>query len=75
MIASPCKNCPRENLPKTVCANECKLLKAVQNFQAAAHESDVASRPDYFMEIGYDMPQPFETTAASFWHAWSETEI
>lgn len=53
MIASPCKNCPKENLPKTVCAKDCELLEAVQNFQKAAEESGVASRQDYIEDIGY----------------------
>lgn len=75
MIASPCKNCPKENLPKANCADDCKLLAAVQNFQATALESDVASRQDYFSEIGFDIPQQLETTAASFWNTWSETEM
>ena len=64
MISSPCKNCPKKNLPKKDCAKDCKLLKAVQNFKIAAHESDISSRQDYFTEIGYDIPQSFETTAA-----------
>ena len=75
MIASPCKNCPKENLPKTDCASDCKLLAAVQNFQSAVLESDVASRPDYDNEIGYDISQPLETTAASFGNIWNETEL
>lgn len=75
MIASPCKNCPKENLPKADCASDCKLLAAVQNFQSADLESDVISRPNYFTEIGYDIPQPLETTAASFENIWSESEI
>lgn len=75
MIASPCKNCPKENLPKTDCAGDCKLLAAVQNFQATALESDVSSRLDYFTEIGYDIHQSLETTAASFGNVWSESEM
>jgi hypothetical protein len=47
MIASPCKKCPKENLPKTVCAKDCQLLKAVQNIQKAAEKSGVSSRHDY----------------------------
>lgn len=75
MIASPCKNCPKENLPKADCAGDCKLLKAVQNFQSAILESDVSSRSDYYVEIVYDMPQPLEATADFFGDTWSETEM
>ena len=53
MIASPCKNCPKENLPKTVCAKECELLKAVQNIQKDAEKSGVSSRHDYIESTGY----------------------
>ena len=63
MIASPCKNCPKENLPKTDCAKDCKLLQAIQNFKFALHESSISSRQDYFIEIGYDIPRSFETIA------------
>lgn len=61
MIASPCKNCPKGNLPKTDCAKDCKLLQAVQDFSIEAHESGISSRKDYFIEIGYDIPRSFET--------------
>jgi hypothetical protein len=64
MIASPCKNCPKENLPKVDCAKDCKLLQAVQNFKIQDRDSDISSRQDYFIEIGYDIPQSFEIIAA-----------
>jgi hypothetical protein len=47
MIASPCKKCPKENLPKTVCAKDCQLLIAIQNIQIADEEKGVSSRHDY----------------------------
>jgi len=53
MIASPCKNCPKGNLPKTVCAGDCQLLNAVQNIQKGAEESGVSSRNDYVEDIRY----------------------
>jgi hypothetical protein len=61
MIASPCKNCPKENLPKTDCAKDCKLLQALQSFKIAAHECGISSKQDYSIEIGYDMPLSLET--------------
>ena len=61
MIASPCKNCPKENLPKTDCAKDCKLLQAVQDFRIVAHESSISIKKDYFIETGYDIPRSFET--------------
>lgn len=61
MIASPCKNCPKLNLPKTDCAKDCNLLLAVQNFQVESHEGGISSRQDYYTEIRYDISQLFET--------------
>jgi len=64
MIASPCKNCSKGNLPKTDCSKNCNLLHVIQSFKIAAHGSYISSRQDYFLEIGYDMPCLFETIAA-----------
>jgi hypothetical protein len=61
MIASPCKNCPNGNLPKTDCAKNCKLLQAVQDFRIIARKRGISSKKDYFIEIGYDIPRSFET--------------
>jgi len=61
MIASPCKNCPKLNMPKTDCTKDCNLLVAVQNLQVAAQEIGISSRQDYFIEIEYDIPHSFET--------------
>ena len=61
MIASPCRNCPKLNMPKTDCAKDCNLLVAIQNFQVGAQEICISSRQDYYTEIGYDISQLFET--------------
>jgi len=62
MIASPCKNCSKVNLPKTVCAKDCRLLKAIQNFQNDAEEGGISTRYDYFDEIEYSTPM-FDNSA------------
>ena len=61
MIASPCKNCPKLNMPKTDCTKDCNLLVAVQNLQVAAQEIGISSRQDYYTETGYDISQLLET--------------
>ena len=63
MIASPCKDCPKKNLPKSDCAKDCNLLKAVQNVQISAHENGISDRQDYCTKIEYEIPQSFQTTA------------
>jgi hypothetical protein len=66
MIASPCKNCPKENLSKFDCTKNCKLLKAVQNFEIEARKSGISNGQDYFTEIEHDIPQVFKTIADLF---------
>jgi hypothetical protein len=56
MIASPCRNCSKENLPKSLCAKDCELLDAIQNFQKTAGGGDVSSRQDFAEEMGYPAP-------------------
>ena len=62
MIASPCKNCSKKNLPKSDCAKDCKLLKTIQNFEVEVHESGISIKQDYFTESEYDIPLSFEET-------------
>lgn len=75
MIASPCRNCSRADLPKTICAEDCGLLHAVQELQSAIEGRDVSSRKDYCEEMGYAIPLSIETTSATLWSAFCETEM
>ena len=40
MISSPCKNCPRKDLPKNKCISECKLLKEIQEMNSSMDRWD-----------------------------------
>ena len=65
MISSPCKNCPKRDLPKKDCAKDCPLLNAVQNLQMVAEESCVSSRQDYTESIRYALPSSLRKNSIS----------
>jgi hypothetical protein len=65
MISSPCKNCPKRDLPKKDCAKNCKLLNAVQDLQMVAEESCVSSRQDYTESVSYALPSSLRKTSVS----------
>ena len=67
MISSPCKNCPKRDLPKKDCAKDCELLNAIQDLQMAAEESGVSSRLDYTEGIRYDIPSSIKRTSMSLY--------
>ena len=67
MISSPCKNCPKRDLPKKDCAKDCELLNAIQDLQMAAEESGISSRLDYTENISYDIPSSIKRTSASLY--------
>ena len=53
MISSPCKNCPRENLPKEKCIKSCKMLQAMQNMESFTEKSNDGCGIDYTEEYTY----------------------
>jgi hypothetical protein len=55
MICSPCKVCPRKNLPKDKCVKECKLLEAVQEMDSSSEKLNEGCGIDYTEEYGYDI--------------------
>jgi hypothetical protein len=65
MISSPCKNCPKRDLPKKDCAKNCQLLNAIQDLQMAAEQGCVSSRRDYTEDIGYSIPRSLRKTSMS----------
>ena len=67
MISSPCKNCPRKDLPKEDCAKNCKLLKAIQDIQVSNERWNVGSGIDYTEEYSYTLPSSIEKSSASVW--------
>jgi len=67
MISSPCKNCPRKDLPKEDCAKNCKLLKAIQDIHVSAEKWNVGSGIDYTEEYRYTIPSSLTKTYVSLW--------
>jgi hypothetical protein len=53
MISSPCKNCPRENLPKENCIKTCNILQAIQNMEPFTQKSNDGCGIDYTEEYNY----------------------
>jgi len=53
MISSPCKNCPRENLPKENCIKSCKVLQAIQNRESFIEKFNDGCGIDYSEEYIY----------------------
>jgi len=67
MISSPCKNCPRKDLPKEDCAKNCQLLKAIQDIHISAEKWNVGSGIDYTEEYNYTIPSSLTKTYVSLW--------
>jgi hypothetical protein len=67
MISSPCKNCPKKDLPKEDCAKNCKLLKAVQDIQVSAKKWGVGSGIDYTEEYSYTIPHSISKSSTLLW--------
>lgn len=47
MISSPCAKCHKKNISKELCADDCQLLHAVQEYQVSLEESFVFHAIDY----------------------------
>jgi len=55
MICSPCKDCPRKNLPKDKCVKKCKLLEAIQEMNSSSGKLNDGCGIDYAEEYGCDI--------------------
>ncbi len=55
MICSPCKDCPRKNLPKDNCVKKCKLLEAIQEMNSSSEKLNDGCGIDYTEEYGYNI--------------------
>jgi hypothetical protein len=64
MICSPCKDCPRKNLPKQKCVKDCQILKAIQEMDSSAEKLNDGYGIDYTEEYGYHIPSSL--TSSSF---------
>ena len=67
MISSPCKNCPRKDLPKEDCAKNCKLLKAIQDINISTEKWNVGSGIDYTEEYSFCVPSSISENIVSLW--------
>jgi hypothetical protein len=56
MICSPCKDCPRKNLPKEKCVKDCQILKTIQEINSSSEELNDGCGIDYSEEYGYNIP-------------------
>lgn len=56
MVASPCKNCPKKNLPKERCIKDCQILKAIQEMDLSSETLNEGCGIDYTLEYGYHIP-------------------
>jgi hypothetical protein len=65
MISSPCKNCPKKDLPKEDCAKNCKLLKAIQDIHVSTGKWNVGSAIDYTEEYSYTLPSSISESSVS----------
>ncbi len=50
MIYSPCVNCHKKNQPKEKCAKDCKILHAIQIYQAVNERESIFPAIDYAEE-------------------------
>lgn len=65
MISSPCKNCPRKDLPKEDCAKNCKLLKAIQDIHVSTEKWNIGTGIDYTEEYSYTLPSSISESSIS----------
>jgi len=63
MIASPCRNCSRENLPKEKCIRNCQILKTIQEMNSSDENLNEGCGIDYTEEYGYNFPSSFSSSA------------
>jgi hypothetical protein len=61
MISSPCKTCPRKNLPKDNCIKNCRVLKAVQYMEVSAEKLNDRCAINYTQEYRCNIPMLAET--------------
>jgi len=67
MISSPCKNCPRKDLPKENCSKDCKLLQMIQDIQISSEKISFSMGIDYTEEYGYTIPPSISKSSVSLW--------
>lgn len=66
MISSPCKTCPKKDLPKEDCLKDCQLLKAIQDVQMSSEGRYSSIGIDYTEDTRYTIPQSITIPYESF---------
>ena len=56
MISSPCKDCPKKNLPKDKCIKGCKLLKKMQEMDSSIDKWNKGCGIDYTEVYTFNIP-------------------
>jgi hypothetical protein len=56
MICSPCKDCPRKNLPNEKCVRDCQILRAIQEMDPSLDKLNEGCGIDYTEEYDSNMP-------------------
>ena len=56
MICSPCKFCPKKNLPKDKCVKDCPILIAIQEMDSSSENINEGCGIDYSEEYGCNIP-------------------
>jgi hypothetical protein len=69
MISSPCKNCPKRDLPKEKCAKDCKLLQAIQDMELCSEKLNDGGGIDFSDEYSYNIPISLTYRPTSQWTA------
>lgn len=56
MIGSPCKDCPKKNLPKDKCISRCKLIKRIQEMDKTLFNWNGGCSIDYTEVYSINIP-------------------
>ena len=65
MISSPCKDCPKKNLPKDECLKDCQMLQNIQGMQLSRRESNVYTAVDFSEECRFQIASPFASALSA----------
>jgi hypothetical protein len=58
MISSPCKDCPRKDLPKDKCISGCGLLREIQEVNSSMDRWNEGCGVDFTEEYTICIPPP-----------------
>ena len=55
MISSPCKTCPKMNLPKDQCLRTCRMIQDIQGEQLMRKEISIYTAVDFSEESRFQV--------------------